>query len=115
MIANELSEISWSYGKLQVYEVTRANGADVLPAGEKKQNKKMQATPTMLLKTNSWQNDTFCLAMMLMKTGPLSVHSHDVIENKGCQRNLAKACNTMLMKTGRLSLYCHDVIENKDC
>jgi len=56
----------------------------VLPASEKNKNKKMQATPTMLLKTNNRKSDTFCLAMMLMKTGLLSVYSHDVKENKGC-------------------------------
>jgi hypothetical protein len=44
---------------------------------------KMQATPTMLLKTNGGKTSAGATPTMFMKTSNLSLHTYDVDENKG--------------------------------
>jgi hypothetical protein len=58
--------------------------------GGKKGQLKMQATPTMLLKTNGGKTSAGATPTMFMKTSNLIVYTYDVDENKGsCAPRLA--------------------------
>ena len=52
-------------------------------SGVKKGELKMQATPTMLLKTNGGKTSAGATPTMFMKTGSLFLYTYDIHENKG--------------------------------
>jgi len=51
--------------------------------GGKKGELKMQATPTMLLKTNGGKTSAGATPTMFMKTSNLILYTYDIYENKG--------------------------------
>ena len=52
-------------------------------SGVKKGELKMQATPTMLLKTNGGKTSAGATPTMFMKTSNLILYTYDIYENKG--------------------------------
>ena len=52
-------------------------------SGVKKGELKMQATPTMLLKTNGGKTPAGATPTMFMKTSNLFLYTYDIYENKG--------------------------------
>jgi hypothetical protein len=52
-------------------------------SGVKKGELKMQATPTMLLKTNGGKTPAGATPTMFMKTSNLFLYTYDIYENEG--------------------------------
>jgi len=63
--------------------------------GRKKGELKMQATPTMLLKTNGGKTSAGATPTMFMKTSDLSLYTYDVDENKGSCSSESTALNAL--------------------
>ena len=66
-----------------------------IAGGGKKGELEMQATPTMLLKTNGGKTSAGATPTMFMKTSDLSLYTYDVDENKGSCSSESTALNAL--------------------